>query len=115
MRYNGYMMKKGTLMETEKQSVAVIHDNRDRQGNRISIGAVAMMEVDISTDPTLMQKMEVLDKAFEMTNTIDSPWFENNEITKMFDGEGCRSTSVGDFVLLGASKWKCEPNGWKEV
>ena len=37
-------------------------------------------------------------------------------ITKMFDGTACRSTSVGDMVLLSSGKkYKCEMTGWSEV
>ena len=50
-----------------------------------------------------------------LTNSIDSPWYTNKEITKMFDGDGCRSTMVGDMVLIGNEKFKVEPMGWSEV
>jgi len=33
----------------------------------------------------------------------------------MFDGGACRSTSMGDMVLIGNTKYKCEIAGWSEV
>jgi len=111
-------MKKGTLMETEKQSVAVIHDNRNKGGN---LGVVAFLEIELDgylTHPSSSRtssSSDILEQAFKMTNSIDTNWYENNGVTKMFDGEGCRSTMVGDFVLIGNEKWKCESTGWKEV
>ena len=56
-----------------------------------------------------------LETAFNLTNTIDSSWWENEGVTPMFSDEGCRSTSVGDMVLIGKTKYLCEPVGWKEV
>ena len=37
------------------------------------------------------------------------------EITKMFEGAGCRSTMVGDMVLIGTEKFKVEPMGWSKI
>ncbi|URC15302.1 hypothetical protein GD1_178 [Paraglaciecola Antarctic GD virus 1] len=45
-----------------------------------------------------------LNEAFERTNTIQSVWWENDKVTKLFDGEGCRSTSVGDVVITPDNK-----------
>ena len=87
--------------------VAVIHDDRDRDGK---LGVVAFMKFS-----NKLLNSYILEKAFEMTNSKDAPWYENDGIEKMFDGETCRSTMVGDFVLIGNMKWKCEPTGWKEV
>ena len=58
---------------------------------------------------------QILDKAFMLTNSIDDAWWNNEEVTKMFGGEGCRSTSVGDFVLIGAKKYECMMAGWELV
>ena len=71
---------------------------------------VAMVEVDETLDD-----MDKLEKAFMLTNSIHDAWWKNKEITKMFDGEGCRSTSVGDMVLIGKTKYKCDSIGWSLV
>ena len=50
------------------------------------------------------------------TNSINSGWWNNDGITPMFDGKSCRSTSVGDKVLLeNGKKFVFEPNGWSEI
>ena len=49
------------------------------------------------------------------TNSIDNAWWNNEEVTKTFDGEACRSTSSGDHVLIGNKKYKCAPVGWELV
>jgi hypothetical protein len=41
-----------------------------------------------------------LDEAFLLTNSIDGPWPSNPSVTKLFDGEDCRSTSVGDIIEI---------------
>ena len=58
---------------------------------------------------------EKLETAFMKTNTIEEGWWNNEGVTKMFGGGACRSTSVGDMVLIGTTKYKCEMAGWSEV
>ena len=54
-------------------------------------------------------------EAFMKTNTINSAWWRNEEITPMFAGNSCRSTSVGDVVVVDEKKFECEPVGWKQL
>ena len=42
-----------------------------------------------------------MDMAFQFTNTIHQAWWENEEVTTKFEGDGCRSTSVGDLFIVG--------------
>ena len=49
--------------------------------------------------PGTMSTSDKLEFAFMKTNSIEDAWYNNPEVTKMFDGKGCRSTSVGDMVL----------------
>ena len=58
---------------------------------------------------------EKLELAFKLTNNIDCGWWENEEVTPMFPNDGCRSTSVGDQVLVGNTKYECAPFGWELV
>ena len=59
---------------------------------------------------------EKLETAFMKTNTIENAWWSNEDVTKMFGGGACRSTSVGDMILLASGKkFKCEATGWSEV
>ena len=75
---------------------------------------VAVIHAAFEDVPTTVAFVEV-EKAFVKTNSIDDAWWNNTEITKMFDGVSCRSTSVGDMVLIGNRKYKCENAGWSEM
>ena len=44
-------------------------------------------------------EVKELDEAYAKTNTIDRVWWENAGVVKLFEAEGCRSTSVGDVLL----------------
>ena len=92
-----------TLGGVEK--VAVIHSAFDEDAH-----TVAFVEC-----PGGMTTDEKLEFAFMKTNSIEDGWWNNKEVTKMFDGDACRSTSSGDFVLVGNKKYKCAPVGWELV
>ena len=55
--------------------------------------------VEVPKNATVDEKLEL---AFELTNSIDCAWWENDEVTPTFPDEdgGCRSTSVDDMVLI---------------
>jgi hypothetical protein len=56
-----------------------------------------------------------LETAFVKTNSIDDAWWNNEGVTKMFPDAACRSTSVGDMVLIGKDKYVCDMTGWKTL
>jgi hypothetical protein len=59
---------------------------------------------------------EFYSHVFRLTNTIDKYWWLNEIVTPYFDGEGCRSTSVGDRIILSDGRiLKCASFGWEEV
>jgi len=87
------------------QDVAVFHT--DEKGNS-DIVAYVSVNKNLSTS-------KKLEEAFMKTNTINSAWWRNEEITPMFAGNSCRSTSVGDVVVVDEKKFECEPVGWKEL
>ena len=98
--------KLDALMKTLNDvKVSVIHDNGPAGPN-----VVAFIDM-----PKSMTTSEKLEHAFMLTNSIDDAWYNNKGFTKMFDGDGCRSTMVGDMVLIGIEKYKCEGNGWSKV
>ena len=88
-----------------KEKIAVIHAAYEDIPR-----TVAMVEV--SKSATVNEKLEL---AFRLTNSIEYAWWENEEVTPMFPEQGCRSTSVGDKVLIGTEKYVCENMGWKKV
>ena len=98
--------KLDALMSTlNDEKVSVIHDNGPAGPNVVAF-------IDMPKDLSTTAKLE---RAFMLTNSIDSAWYKSPEITKMFDSDGCRSTMVGDYVLIGTEKFLCEKNGWSKV
>ena len=98
--------KLDALMSTlNDEKVSVIHDNGPAGPN-----VVAFIDM-----PKTLTTSEKLERAFMLTNSIDDAWYKGKEITKMFEGDGCRSTMVGDMVLIGKEKFKVEPMGWSKV
>ena len=93
-------------VKNPKETVSVIHaawtDNPH---------LVAFVEVKKSWTDT-----KKLEHAFMKTNTINEAWFASKEgITYMGPEPACRSTSVGDYVLVGAKKYECMMAGWELV
>ena len=98
--------KLDALMATlNDEKVSVIHDNCTAGPN-----VVAFIDM-----PKSLSTSEKLEEAFMLTNSIDDAWYNNKRVTKMFSGDGCRSTMVGDMVLIGKEKFKVEPMGWSKV
>ena len=88
---------------------------------------VAVIHAAFEDAPTTVAFVEVeknlsvdakLEKAFVKTNSINDAWWNNKEVTPMFPDATCRSTSVGDMVLVGNRKYEfvgTEELVWKEV
>ena len=91
--------------KTFKETVAVIHAAFDETPR-----TVAMVKVPKSA--TVDEKLEL---AFRLTNNIDCAWWENEEVEPVFPDVACRSTSVGDMVLIGTEKYICKRAGWEKV
>jgi hypothetical protein len=58
---------------------------------------------------------EKLEKAFMMTNSIDSAWYKSDKVNYIGPEKTCRSTTTGDFVLIGKDKYVCNSTGWSKV
>ena len=93
------------LEKTFKEKVAVIHSAYEETPQTVAF-------VEVPKSATVDQKLEL---AFRLTNSIEYAWWENEEVTPMFPEQGCRSTSVGDMVLIGTEKYVCENMGLKKV
>ena len=87
------------------ETVSVIHAAFDEKSH-----VVAMIEV--SSKLTTTEKLE---KAFMLTNSVHDAWWNNEGVTPMFPEKGCRSTSVGDMILVGKEKYLCDSFGWSLV
>ena len=98
--------KLDALMSTlNDEKVSVIHDNGPAGPN-----VVAFIDM-----PKTLTTSEKLERAFMLTNSIEDAWYNSEKITNMFEVTGCRSTMVGDMVLIGKEKFKVEPMGWSKV
>lgn len=82
-------------------SLRTIHEEFD---------AVAIIEGDEAASE------DALEDAFELTNHIDRPWWENEGVRLCKES---RSTSVGDLVVIERGEreefWRCERVGWKRL
>ena len=87
------------------EKVAVIHA-------AFEDAPITVAFVEVEKNLTVSAKLE---EAFVKTNSINDGWWNNEGVTKMFDGGACRSTSMGDMVLIGNTKYKCDMTGWSEV
>ena len=63
---------------------------------------VAFVEIDAALP--LRKKLEI---AFVKTNTITEAWWRNEGVVYIAPEKTCRSTSVGDMVLVGKDKYVC--------
>ena len=94
-----------TLLGKTTEKVAVIHAAFENDPT-----AVAFVEIDAALP--LRKKLEI---AFVKTNTITEAWFRNDGVTYIGPAPTCRSTSVGDMVLVGKDKYVCVMDGWKTL
>ena len=87
------------------ETVSVIHAAYEDSPRTVAL---------VNVEKTLTTK-EKLERAYMLTNSIDAAWYTNEEVVYMGPTKACRSTSVGDMVLIGTKKYKCEVAGWSEV
>ena len=102
------MMNKKTeaLMKTlTTDEVAVIHSAFEDKPRTVAFIA---MNKSMSVD-------EKLERAFMLTNTIEEAWYTSDKVNYIGPAKSCRSTSVGDFVLIGKTKYECKAAGWSKV
>ena len=100
---NEALIKEYAKTFTEK--VAVIHSAFDEKPTTVAF-------VEVAKELSDEEKCEI---AFKKTNTIEKAWWENEGVTYVGPEKTCRSTSTGDFVLVGNRKYKCAFVGWELV
>ena len=94
-----------TLYGRDTEKVAVIHAAYETPPV-----TVAMVEVKRS-----LPLRDKLEKAFVLTNSIKDAWYRNEEVKYIGPENTCRSTSAGDMVLVGNTKYLCDHVGWKTL
>ena len=100
---NEALIKEYAKTFTEK--VAVIHSAFDEKPTTVAF-------VEVAKELSDEEKCEI---AFKKTNTIEKAWWENEGVTYVGQEKTCRSTSTGDFVLVGNRKYKCAFVGWELI
>ena len=99
-------LTKALLTKLRTETVAVIHAAYEYSPRTVAF---------VNVEKTLTTKKK-LEKAFMLTNTIDTAWYTSDEVAYIGPDKACRSTSVGDMVRLeNGKKFKCEMAGWSEV
>jgi hypothetical protein len=94
-----------TLLGKTTEKVAVIHTAFE-----VVPTTVAFVEVEAALP--LRKKLEI---AFVKTNSIYDGWWRNEGVDYIAPEKACRSTSVGDMVLVGKDKYVCGMMGWKTL
>jgi len=98
--------KTDALMKTlTTEEVAVIHSAFEDTPR-----TVAFISMDKSM--TVDKKLEY---AFMLTNSIDDAWYTSDKVNYIGPDKSCRSTSAGDFVLVGKTKYECKDTGWSKI
>ena len=113
------------IISTVGDRMKVYHkkDFRELMENpRDTDGWVRMMDAQKSAefprDYTLVASVtgDDVEKAFELTNTIEHRWWENPGVEALFESAGCRSTSVGDVIVMDDGRQlQCAGFGWKHI
>jgi hypothetical protein len=88
------------------EDVAVLHYDKTTKKSEV------VAYVSVNKNLPLAKKLE---EAFVKTNSIHIAWWKNEEVETVFVGKSCRSTSVGDMVILDEKTYRCEDNGWKTL
>ena len=87
------------------EEVVVIHDAYEDKPRSL---ALIPLDKSLTVD-------EKLEKAFMLTNSIDNAWYTSEKLRYIGPEKSCRSTMVGDFVLIGSDKYECKDIGWSKV
>ena len=95
---------KGRIMNRE-EGVTVLHAESNEK-----YVPVALVKV-----PKYMTTEEKLNFAYMKTNSIDDAWWNNEEVDKLFNGAACRSTYLGDMLLVDGEKYLCKKVGWDSL
>ena len=103
-----YVMNNALMQNYEKMvlkdEVKVIHYAFGSEGEQVAV-------VSVDKNLTDIQKCE---QAFMLTNSIHDAWWLNENVIPTFTKDGCRSTSVGDQVVIGDTKYLCANVGWEK-
>ena len=104
-----------TLYGKDTEKVAVIHAMNDYSafaGGTAATTFATVAFVEVEKALPVRKKLEI---AFVKTNTINEAWWRNEGVEYIAPEKTCRSTSVGDMVLVGKDKYVCKDCGWETL
>ena len=93
------------------QHVYVFHAQDSRDWITSNRSVIAKLALDFPTEVAIE---EVLELAFEKSNSITNNWMDNPEVVTKYVPKA-RSTSVGDMLLTYDRKFIVEAFGFREV
>ena len=99
------LLKTLDAVKNPKEKVSVIHAAFGDKPHLVAL-------VEVNKEWTDMEKLEY---AFMKTNTINEAWYASEDVQYVGPNPTCRSTSVGDKVLVGTTTYVCEGSGWSKV
>ena len=104
-----------TLYGDKIEKVAVIHAMNDYSSiddRAVTSNSTTVAFVEVEAALPIRKKLEI---AFVKTNTINEVWWRNEGVEYIAPEKTCRSTSVGDMVLVGKDKYVCKNDGWETL
>jgi hypothetical protein len=112
------------LLVITQKKVIMLNKKTEALMKTLTTEKVSVIHAAFGDDPYVVAFVDVekswtdtdkLECAFMKTNSINDAWWKNEGVTSMFPNKGCRSTSVGDMVLIGETKYKCSDFGWEKI
>ena len=86
---------------TDKNLAQNIYFMNDVDRKETILGALAQHKYKTVASPMLGgSTTDILNDAYRITNSVDYAWYDNPESSPMFEGEGCRSTNIGDVIIV---------------
>lgn len=78
-----------------------------KDGDAVSFPAGYELVASVKVPEDAKDDEDALHCAYEFTNTIHRAWFDgsNPAVTNRFTKAGCRSTSVGDVMLVNGNRY----------
>jgi hypothetical protein len=59
--------------------------------------------------------MEAYEEAYMLTQNMEEPWIENIRVDFTKDTDGCRSTHIGDVLVLDGRPYVCAHIGFEVI
>jgi hypothetical protein len=110
----------------EKVRTISVYHVKDQQvpGGRSLSGEISsgLLPINFPTNHELVAEVqtdkpeaEALDEVYMFTQNINEPWVEHVRVNFKKEDDGCRSTHIGDVLVMDGNPYVCEVLGWTRV